>query len=388
MTLVGVLGGQRGASVDERGTVRPERVTWELGWWIGADDRWHLPRREIAVRQSLLDGMPVVSTAMRVPGGDAVHRVYAATPAVVVVDIQNSSPSPFVATLVLSGAAYLSVDGATVFADGRPAIVGARAPARWAVTTDRTTEQVVTSGDARADEFTPRHDRGARLEAAFLYPVAHATQLRMLVPLTPSGLDGVPGAVPDPEQVARGWRAQLQRGMGVQLPDPALQAAVDTARAQLLLAGQAWLPDPGVVAVLEAWGFDDEARTARHRLGVFARRKAARRPAGRASWDEVRARAGDGGAGFLAALASALVSAPGEAIELLVDWPAEWRGQALDVRDASTRLGPASYSLRWHEERVALLWDVPAGVVVRIPAFDPGWSSSEPRGEVLLTPIA
>ena len=66
-TTIGVLGGKHDATVDRRGMVAPRATTWELDWWIGADDRWHVPKREAAVRQHLVDGMPVVQTAMRVP---------------------------------------------------------------------------------------------------------------------------------------------------------------------------------------------------------------------------------------------------------------------------------------------------------------------------------
>ena len=116
--LVGLLGGSRVASVDDRGTVAPERALWSLEWWIGADDRWHVPAREPAVRQSLVDGMPVVRTAMRVPGGDAVHEVYGASGDVVVVDIENASPAPFVVAFVVRGANVVAFDDTTAFVDG------------------------------------------------------------------------------------------------------------------------------------------------------------------------------------------------------------------------------------------------------------------------------
>ncbi len=77
-TTIGVLGGKRDATIDRSGVLLPRATTWELDWWIGADDRWHVPAREAAVRQQLIDGMPVVQTAMRVPGGDALQRVYGA----------------------------------------------------------------------------------------------------------------------------------------------------------------------------------------------------------------------------------------------------------------------------------------------------------------------
>jgi hypothetical protein len=385
--LVGVLGGERVAAVDGIGTVQPERAGWELGWWIGADDRWHLPEEEVAVRQSLVDGMPVVSTSMRVPSGDAVQHVYGGAPDVVVVDIANESPVPFVLGLVVRGASSVDTDGTTLWVDRRPAIVFGRPAARWAMTNDATTAQIVTGGDARDDVFEPRTDRGARLVAAFLFPVAHQTRLRFLVPLRPN-VEVDTETVPAAEQVVRGWRAQLDRGMRVVLPDAELQAAVDSARAQLLLAGQAWMAVPEVVVALEDWGFDGEARAAWVRLGMFARRKAARRPTARASWHDVRSRSAAGDAQFLNLLRSALVEARGTDIELLGAWPPEWRGLPLDVRDAPTKLGPVSYSLRWHGDRAALLWDVPTGASVRIPGLDAAWSSAQPRGETLLAPVA
>jgi hypothetical protein len=339
--LVGVLGGERVASVDGVGDVRPERAGWELGWWIGADDRWHLPEEEVAVRQSLLDGMPVVSTSMRVPGGDAVQHVYGASPNATVIEIINESPAPFVVALVVRGASHVDTHGTTLFVDRRPAILCLRPPAMWAMTDNATTAQIVTNGGARDDAFTPRGDRGARLEAAFLFPVAHQTRLRFLLPLRPN-VEVDAEATPDAEQVARGWRAQLDRGMRVELPDTELQAAVDSARAQLLLVGQAWMAVPEVVVALEDWGFDDEARAAWVRLGILSRRKAARRPTDHASWDDVRRHSSSATAQFLNALHSALIIAKGTDIELLGAWPPEWRGLPLDVRDAPTKLGPVS----------------------------------------------
>ena len=195
--------------------------------------------------------------------------------------------------------------------------------------------------------------------------------------------------MPDAEQVVRGWRAHLDRGMRVDLPDPELQAAVDSARAQLLLAGQAWLAVPEVVIALEDWGFDDEAR---RRVGsprhvrptqgrpspvgsrVVGRRASATRPA-------VPLRSST-----RSAARSSTREAPTSNCSSAL--PREWRGLPLDVRDAPTKLGPVSYSLRWHGDRAALLWDVPAGARVRIPGVDALWSSDEPRGETLLAPMA
>jgi hypothetical protein len=101
----------------------------------------------------------------------------------------------------------------------------------------------------------------------------------------------------------------------------------------------------------------------------------------------VRARTGGTAPQRLAAVRAVLVRERDEAVVLLVDWPREWIGQPIDVRDAPTRHGPVSCSVRWHGERPALLWDGPAGVTFTAPGLDPTWSSDQPRGEALLAPF-
>ena len=73
---------------------------------------------------------------------------------------------------------------------------------------------------------------------------------------------------------------------------------------------------------------------------------------------------------------------------MLDDWPREWIGQPIDVRDAPTRRGPVSCSVRWHGERPALLWEGPADTTFTAPGLDPAWSSREARGEALLAPFS
>ena len=289
-TTIGVLGGTRDATVDRSGVLSPRATTWELDWWIGADDRWHVPAREAAVRQQLIDGMPVVQTAMRVPGGDAVQRVYGAPAGdvgeVAVVEIANESPAPFVVALVVRGASALDLDGASVWADGRSAIRTPRPPSRWAASVDGSTEDTVASGAASDGPFAHRQDRGARLVGAFLYPIAHRTTLRAVVSMGRRGsARPIPAHCPTRRRWRRGWQVQLDRGLRVELPDEPLQRAVETARAATVLAGQAWRVDPDVAAVLEDWGLDAEAAVAWSRLTGRARRRLARREPGRGDVD-------------------------------------------------------------------------------------------------------
>ncbi len=117
-------------------------------------------------------------------------------------------------------------------------------------------------------------------------------------PRSRSGIRGLGaadvGALPAPDAVARGWQVQLDRGLRVEVPDPALQAAIDAAAPATVLAGQAWKVDPAVVAVLEDWGLDAEATVGWYRLTGRERRRMARRQPATGSWAGVRALAPDG----------------------------------------------------------------------------------------------
>ena len=162
--------------------------------------------------------------------------------------------------------------------------------------------------------------------------------------------------LPGADAVARGWRIQLDRGLRVELPDPVLQAAVDAARPAAVLAGQAWKVDPGVVAVLEDWGLDAEAAVGWGRLTGRERRRIGRREPAPGSWARVRELVGTGGAPFLAAVRDAVVVDGDATITVLGDWPREWDGLAIDVRDApdASRAGVVLGALARRAARVAV----------------------------------
>ncbi len=88
---------------------------------------------------------------------------------------------------------------------------------------------------------------------------------------------------------------------------------------------------------------------------------------------------------WLGARSAVLDDRPG-ALDLLPQFPAAWRGGNLEVHGAATSHGMASFGIRWHGYRPALLWDVQADepVIVRCPGLDPGWASTETSGETLL----
>lgn len=260
-TLVGTVGSPTATPVDPAGLVVGEG--WSLDWWIGGDDRWHLPAREAGVRQDLLDDAPVVETRLRIPGGDAVHRAYGVRSPRgtgdewVVVEVENATPVPLAAALVVRpliadalgaiGTITIEpVDGGRgadqahlVRIDGDPALVLPRKPAQVAVG-DRATGDVVelvTSGGAASELLTARCPDGLAT-LAVVFPVPHTAVLRLALPVgevDPAEAVAYPSVLPDAATVASGWEIH-RRGTRISLPERRVQAAVDRARAHLHLA--------------------------------------------------------------------------------------------------------------------------------------------------------
>jgi hypothetical protein len=382
---VGTVGGGAPAHVDTNGTVRPPGAGWTLEWWIGADDRWRLPTNEVAVRQHRVGDAPVVETAMRVPSGDAVQRVYGAagdgTP--LVIEVENASPAPFVLALVVRGASQVAVEGVSTLVDRQFVLTTSRAPSRWAKSVSTPVQIPVTTGHAQTGPFPAARDRGARLEVALLHPVAHRTTVRAVLTAGKGAPAVDPRTMPDAADVARGWARVLDRAMRVELPSDALTARVQAARADVLLAAQARSPGAPAFAALEDWGFDLETAAAWRRLSARERHAVRTRPAP-GTWEEAETLPDD--AEFLVAVRRLLVDdGPARPVGLLAAWPEAWRGQPLAVHDAPIVGGLVSYALRWHGPRAAFLWETTApDVTLRVPGLDPEWSTTEARGEALL----
>ncbi|MGE3833183.1 MAG: hypothetical protein AB7H43_00175 [Acidimicrobiia bacterium] len=283
-TSVGNLDSALVATVDGHGLVTGPGAGWSLDWWVGADDRWHLPSREPAVRQRLLEGAPVVETSMRVPSGDAVHRVHAVREGgheLVVVEVENRSPAPVALALAVrpyDGRSLVAVgrielvDGTTVVVDGRPALFLPRPPNRAAGSTAAGGDvaSVVTAG-AAGDRFGAVDDPDGLATAAFVWPLPHRSALRVAMPLSvpmagPGWIGwrrrpgrGREGVGPRPDlaglpagaRVANGWKAHGAGGLRLVLPDDRLAEGVAATRQHLRagtdrppadLRAATWLP--------------------------------------------------------------------------------------------------------------------------------------------------
>ena len=195
-TIVGNLDSPNRAAVDPAGLVAIDGRTWSLDWWIGAEDRWHVPAREVAVRQALVDNSPVVETRLRVPSGDAVHRVYAARDLdgaeALVIEVHNDTKVPFALALAirpydLDGAGAVAGSSSTAPSCGSTACPRSRCPDRRAASPCRTPPATLLRWCSRA---TPSRCAAAEVRCAdglangaFLFPVAHTATVRVALPL-------------------------------------------------------------------------------------------------------------------------------------------------------------------------------------------------------------
>lgn len=393
--VVGVLGGigtsrlTRVARISRNGTLTlaPSRDgDIELGWAVGADDRWRFAADEPAVRQTRPGAAPAYETAMRIPKGDAIQRVYAVSgaPDLVVVDVENASPAPFVAAWVLRGDLRgLTFGDGVLSVAGRPVVVLGRAPARWAIgavageAIEHVRNGLAVEGSLPATAAAGAFD--AAREIVLLYPVAHRTRIRLAMLLSDDAAHTtIPSvaALRSFDEVSNGWSAMLDRGMRVASPDPNFMQLIDAARADALLEAAGGAHDPSLFMALEDWGFDDEARHVWRSLSWRARRAASRE------------RGSSSAMSVLSVIRAALLrELPDGSIDLLPDPVAANAYYGIEVHDIETRHGRVSFAVRWHGDRPALLWECPPGMTVRATALDPTWSSPAARGDALLQSV-
>jgi hypothetical protein len=282
-TTVGTVASGTKGIVDPRGLLTPWFDGWSLDWWIGAEDRWHFPSRDAAVRQQLVEDTPVVETSMRIPGGDAVQRVYAVPEGLAVMEITNRTPTPIAVGLAVrpynpEGLAVIERVGLhdrTVTVDGRPALLLASRPLRMAASTFH-------EGDAAhlvtAERLATELPKDLRCEAGlatatFLFPLAHRATMRVALPMDAErrtrrrGLarrraargPDLPEPLPDSDAVVRAWRAQTaNRGMRLVVPEGRLASAVEANRRFLLLFHEGADVVPGPFTYHRFW-FRDAA---------------------------------------------------------------------------------------------------------------------------------
>ena len=405
--VLGIRSGGWNAIVNERGSIRLNDGSPVLDWHIAADDRWHDPSIEPSVRQTRRAGVPVVETRLRIPGGDAIQRVYAVADAggLVVIEITNESTLPIAVAFT------------------RPDVISSRTP-------------------------SPRGAQGIELPTgSVVFPVAHGSTLRVALRAPGNVVANVDvDRLPSFEQLQKGWLKAVEQAGYVIVPEGAVAPLVARLRSDALIlsgheieywaigAGGDCANDPVVYILtlqeLLRMGEKLNSVSAHIRVDHAARlaqcvetllkdnKKAPILP-----WDVERAlfaaqfvfaRMGESRAADDVAAAQLRLSSAAEPPNVMptdiraIAWveekmvavqrdgtvqifgrgiPRLWLGANLECHRVSA--GPmhtVSFGIRWHGEKPALLWEVtgPAGIKLTAGKCDPTWTSVEATGETLL----
>ncbi len=302
-TLVAGIEGRSPARVDGAGLVTPglsQRPgglrSWSVDWWIGADDRWHVPAREPAVRQRRIGAGPVIETSLRVPSGDVLHTAYPVVLAdrtVTVIEIRNESPVPVALALAIrpysaSGATADATTGGhrlqlgeapVIEVDGVAMVRLPRQPNEAGAMAD---VDLLDEVEAGRDLSWPDHVVGRSANAVCLYPLPHRTALRFVVESgAATGAENWdlarldPETLPDADSAARGWTAVLERAARFEFPDPGISELAAAARARLVMAAPDLIPslldgDPGAGATLHGLAIGGHQLECREPLLSFA----------------------------------------------------------------------------------------------------------------------
>lgn len=376
----GVIGGGWRATVTEYGAIQPWAGGTPLDWHVAADDRWHSPEHEPAVRQHRAQGTAVVETRLRIPDGDAVQRVYSVPDGggLTIVEIENDSPLPIAVAFT------------------HPDVLSLRPPSA-----------PIEGIDLAAGSVA--------------FPIGHHASLTIAIAHDGRGAGALPSGLPTAEGVVRGWTSFTERASRLLLPDDALAERVIAERCELALVGPEhpdddpvafllglgqlvrmgdkaveWVPDVAHALELAAktaahdWALAAAIDAADHVLAAAGEQRARR------DLEAVRAR--------LACSTSLPAAAPGERAHFLT-WaerrivdiagggarlfagglPTGWEGSNFEVYGLPTgATGSVSFAVRWHGERPAVLWEQSgAATQLTAPVLAPQWRTTEPKGEAL-----
>lgn len=374
---IGVLGRPWRASVSPWGAV----VQWDelgtLDWYVAADDRWYVPSVEPTVRQTAIDGTPVIETRLRIPQGDAVHRVYAVADhgGLTIIEVENDSSLPI----------------AVAFA-GVP-LLSARPPSQQ---------------PPQGIDLAP---------GAVVFPIGHRSTISVAIRHDGARVGTLADGLPSALQVVRGWTTVCERASRLLVPDPGLAASVTRIRCQLMLDGpESWADDPvgfllGTSELVRMGSVADEwmpevaeavAALSRHRGDdrLAAALDAAERVCiaasdGRARRDLTKVRrllapapteARDRSDATGVRLVSDLERSIARDGDLFPDGlPPSWWGANFEVYGVPSGVESAvSLAVRWHGERPAVLWESTGeSRTLTASTLAPHWSSDAQTGETL-----
>jgi len=432
------------ARISPSGTVVADDGAWTLEWGVRAGEGWLQASEQRAVRQGRVEDTPVYETWMRVPGGDVIQRVGISNDGrgrALVIRYENASPDAVVVATVGHTAGRIDANRSELSCDGNVWIRSEREAGSVAVGADVWSQVVADPNQSTAS---------GRDHAALLVPLPHRQHLTVVVridgtlpvdPPTPEALAAgwrqvtdraLTVEVPDPDLDAawRRVRGDLVLAAGSTDPVEAGEAAWwldlaglidegDRARRMVLAAAdRSRLTADGAVVALRALAsgelrggqVSELAEVAgplvrlagsaldRTTVAVVAQALARRSPDAAADAERLLAGMVPGDRALVSPVALGAARVLGHLfgdvdhrehhrIEILPNVPDNWRGQAVDARGIVTGYGMLSFSVRWHGERPALLWQRDGGpdeLELGCPGLDPAWTSRQRSGEALL----
>lgn len=389
MATTGVIGHEWRADVTATGAVEPWDGSPPVEWHVAADDRWHDTRTERGVRHRCVEGVAVFETKMRIPGGDAVQRVWSVADGGghTLIEVANDSPSPM-------AVAFTRADLLTSRPPADIPIAGIELPA-----------------------------------GSFVMPVGHRSSVTVALAHRATAGAALPRAMPPADAVVRGWIGRTDAASRLVLPDVASSEAVRTARCEVALVGPGDAEaDPARFLVgaaeLVRMGEWDERAAGAASLEVALAAETVAGDAERGSWLAVmaldaagvvlacarerralrdlqrlqesrpagidRARPGIGVRSRTGAVGVDVVPAvEGELTRGSSLFPAgiprRWFGH--DFEAHGLVVGPSSrlsLAVRWHGPNAAVLWECDGDPVrLSTSAATGGWASAQPSGEAL-----
>jgi len=280
-TFVATLDSQEPSRVDGGGLVEPFQAGWSIDWLVRADDRWYVPSRETSVRQRRIGAGAVLETAVRIPSGDAIQRVYSVNAPggdATVIEIENTSPVPVALALALrpygidgqATPADISISDETISVHGRTALILARPPIERQVSATIDVSSRLISGNVLNGDDSASGDA---VSGAAVYPLAHGATMTFVIPHPSAG--SRLGPLPDADAVARGWSAVIEKGGRFSFPDPGITQQSMAARARLLaetpgLPAKVSALAPGSGRILEALALSGAVGEIMGSLGALA----------------------------------------------------------------------------------------------------------------------
>jgi len=306
-TAVGAPGFPAEPVVDPRGAVMPFRNRWSIEPWLKTGGTAYYPSRAAAVRQRVVDGLPVVATLFECGPFSMEETVYVTGSTLAVeVSLTNNGPEPGGCEIAFAVRPF-NPEGACLLGDIR--LDGKR----HALILDGT-EKVILPGDPSRCHFTSRHggDSAVSFEApakpdsttgascdaglangwaAYALKIGKGERrtLRALVPLEDSEAgagapDGrsAPSGAPDRAGMPAGtlddarqaWKRALAGGTEIETPDEGVNTLLRSSVSTLLLLAdgdaitpgpwtyhQFWFRDAAVMLrALDAFGYHAAAR--------------------------------------------------------------------------------------------------------------------------------